>query len=881
MRVPPPTRQLPPNPDDGTSEVVSDWSTSESIHGDEGDGDGVFSAPYTSSQPRHSAYPAQQPAGPRHPYSSHFSQSQPAQLHPNLASFAEHRYSSAPSYTSTGTPDASSLHTFEPSTSSTSLTSVATPSASPSPSHRNGSPDIPSESPKTPGESPGMKSEEAPAMGVSPAVTKLMHPPRPSYRAWTSSKDLSQTPTKTPPTRAERDQTEVLQVNQAQINDAPATPGSAYSSVIPHSATMSVSPLGAQGSGTTGGTHGLGVRRVSGKQVTESPGTSPVPSNRLSRTSSPGTTQTPARGTLPIGNSSNNKPPVGVVERLQQRSRSNSETKRGPANSPAKATIFDDAFTERNVRLHRKNTTDSVAFPQTPQEFSPLLTPSFENLGKAMPQASIVSVPNHSMMPEAPIIDPAPPPKKRSRPPLPTGPREPSGRAGGAPGATTSNTGVVSPAQRHGSPSSSSSSSSVSMNTNATASVAPVTVMGRTSLTTYSGSDQGLPPTPKFRTRNVRWRGLTMDAAKWTFTSKQLQDIVGRAIRQSAEASSIRLLTLEVFDREIPEEIKRLELLRDNIKLKYRAYVQQRHVLFRSMTLNSKGIDLRKLSQEVLEISIACDQLTEDLFHVMDWLQQLNTLRTVHSASALAMALRKLNSSFLKGSENLEEMSKQMTQLEAERDEAWAMAERVEQDLIDLQAKVANLTGTSTPGTASNRSSRVSAARKTSIRASQASLRFSRGARSSRSSTSSQQPSALLGLPPVPPVPRIAYASDSQKLLLNTDLPSASVGSPSLSMSSALPNSPTSEARALAEAQNELYNMLGISRADLRRKLSGRHRPTSELSPSSVPGSPLPSSTVPLHLPSEVARPSRRRRNASFSGHPRPADSMYADILED
>ncbi|KAF8489844.1 hypothetical protein JB92DRAFT_1355752 [Gautieria morchelliformis] len=404
----------------------------------------------------------------------------------------------------------------------------------------------------------------------------------------------------------------------------------------------------------------------------------------------------------------------------------------------------------------------------------------------------------------------------------------------------------------------------------------------------WAGKGMHAPPSPKFQTRPVRWRGLTMDAAKWTLTSGQLQDIVGRAIRQSAEASSIRLLTLEVLDKEIPEEIRRLETLRDEIKSKYRGTVRRRRVLFRSLYAERDDAQTQiRPSQELIDVSIACDQLTEELFRVMDELQQLNKLRDVHSASALAMALRKLNSSFLKQTTDMQELSKQMTQLEAEREDAWATAERVEQDLIKLQSKMEALNGVATPGSTSNRSSRVSAARKTSIRASKASLRISRGARSSHSSISSQRLSSfgsLAPMPPVPPVPRIAYTPSSQSLWLNTDIP-VSAGSPySMSISSALANSPTAESRALAEAQNDLYNMLGISRADLRRTRSGKTRPVSELlSPNSVPGSPFPlHSSGPLtRTSSEIAVPSSgRRRNASFSAYPRPADSMYGEIAE-
>ena len=67
-----------------------------------------------------------------------------------------------------------------------------------------------------------------------------------------------------------------------------------------------------------------------------------------------------------------------------------------------------------------------------------------------------------------------------------------------------------------------------------------------------------------------------MEAAKWTFTSSQLQDIVSRAIRQSAEASSIRLLRLEILDNEIPEEKGRLEAQRTELLSRYKSWARRR-----------------------------------------------------------------------------------------------------------------------------------------------------------------------------------------------------------------------------------------------------------------------------------------------------------------
>ena len=903
-----PPRQLLPNPDDGgsggnavsegaggrekrsRSGSASGGSITRDVNGVNVNGGKKTPSPSRSS-PGYSGYPVQQisqvPQSPQPSQSSHISKpllSTPLsteQQHPNIPSKpipeTQRRDSSAPSiasggasFSESGTPDASSSQTFDPSTSVTSLGSAPLSGASPgvrneSPGIRNGSPGMLSAGP---GIAPSIRS-------ASPAGGKFIHPPRPLYSPWMnkSSGDVSQTRTQTPPAGSDTgvgQQMGEVRVSQAQVHHFPTTPNSVTSS----SSALSAGTVGMQGPGTAGGSHGPGVRRISVNQVLESPGTSPSPVNRISRASIAGATQSLGRGTLPIGTSNNNKTPATVVEKLQQRARANNESKRESSSSPLDA-LFDEAFVERGAgaRLHRNNTVDSVAFPQTPHEFSPLLSPSFEISGLPVHPSSILSMPNHRMMPKPPLIDPPPPPKRRTRPPLPTGPRKPPARPGKGKlsGFGASRTGIMSPGLMHEHSSSSSASSLFMSNMDA----------GGVE-TLSNGSCNGTPSKPQFRARPVRWRGLTMDAAKWTFTSEQLQDIVGRAICQSAEASSIRLLTLDVLDNEIPAEMKRLELLRDEIESKYRRIVQRRRVIFRTLTLHVEGSDAQtNLLQELLEVSITCDQLTEELFHVMDELQQLNTLRDVHSASALAMALRKLNSAFVKESADLKEMRNHMRQLEAERDEGWAVAERTENELHELQTKIAN--GESAPSLSSNRSSRVSAARKASIRASKASLRFSRGARSSHSSTSSQQYSAHVsfGLPPVPPVPRIAYTSDSQKLALNTDLPSASSSSPYTVMSSTFPNSPTAESRALVEAQNELYKMLGITGGDLRRQLSGRHRPVSEIvSPCSLPGSPLPSSAAPLSS-LELVLPLGRPRNASFSGRSRPANSAFPGIVED
>lgn len=278
---------------------------------------------------------------------------------------------------------------------------------------------------------------------------------------------------------------------------------------------------------------------------------------------------------------------------------------------------------------------------------------------------------------------------------------------------------------------------------------------------------------PEFLTTRVKWRGYTIEAAKWTFTSEQLQSIVSRAIRQSAEASSIRLLPLDVLDGELPKEYERLEALSTEIRTQYKIQVRKRRMLQHSLGIYAEGsaksdsATVMRLLEELAEVSTICDQLSEELFSTTDQLAQLSKLSDRHSASALAMALRKLNTSFLKQTAEMAALREEVATLNAERDEAWKQAEEIAQDLDDLndQMDVSGAVSPSSLKSSSRRSSRVSIARKNSVRASKAGLRSSSSQRRSvRSSSGSASLRVNMSagarstfssddVPPVPPIP--------------------------------------------------------------------------------------------------------------------------------
>ncbi|KAF9224973.1 hypothetical protein BS17DRAFT_779368 [Gyrodon lividus] len=394
----------------------------------------------------------------------------------------------------------------------------------------------------------------------------------------------------------------------------------------------------------------------------------------------------------------------------------------------------------------------------------------------------------------------------RARPPLPIGPRKPSGPA--------QPLGAFVPGIRERNNSASSVGSS---NHGA----------GSGSSPWYKLHRAASQPLPKFQTPPPKWRGLTMEAAQWTFTSPQLQAIVSRAIKNSAEGSSIRILRLETLDGEIAEETHRLEMQRTDVKTQYKALVRKRWTLMGALAGHIEGAEMNdtvaaiRTMGELAEVSLTLDQLADELHSIVEQLAQLKNLRDVHHGSALAMALRKVNSTFLRQMAEKGKLHEQIEVLEAERNEAWKHAEDVAQDYDNLNDRMMESAGDAQPNDddarstmSSRRSVRVSAVRRSSVRQSKAGLRTLSRHRSRRSSVSSVGNRASMtfptaeDIPPVPPLP------------LNQPGGLSATVSPGMSLHS----SGTSAARALAQAQQELYEMLGLNVQDTPSEASSRPR---------------------------------------------------------
>ena len=352
--------------------------------------------------------------------------------------------------------------------------------------------------------------------------------------------------------------------------------------------------------------------------------------------------------------------------------------------------------------------------------------------------------------------------RTRTRPPLPAGPRRPSQTSGFSPFAMT----FAGNRERSGS----------------------VTSIGSNSA--FSGGRRPQPTqrpaapvfSPKFQAPPPKYRGLTMEHAKWTFTSAELQGIVSKAIKQSAEASSIRLLREETLDNEIPKEMRRLEIHRTEVKNQYKILTRRRASLLESLTVYLSGKDqddanfALSLVEELKDIDSTLDKLAEELHATDQQMAQLDSLCQVHSSSALSMALRKLNSSFLKQVAETQVLQSKIETLTAERDEAWKQAETVANDFDHLNDQPTS--------PSSKRSSRVSAVRKSSIRVSKAGLRSSSQRLSQRSSISSvgwlssapstsRSPMYRQSIPPVPPIPHRRPSGILTDIPLNSPMVSA------------------------------------------------------------------------------------------------------------
>ncbi|KAF7982790.1 hypothetical protein HWV62_25701 [Athelia sp. TMB] len=361
----------------------------------------------------------------------------------------------------------------------------------------------------------------------------------------------------------------------------------------------------------------------------------------------------------------------------------------------------------------------------------------------------------------------------RNRPPLPIGPRKPALTQPLTPGTTSS----LPDRNRSG-------SMSTTRNRNGSASSSGGTPKNGGNVAGSSNWRKTLAkaPSPKFSTPVPKHRGYTMEAATWTFTSQQLQAVVSRAIKQTAETSSVRLLPLEALDNDIPADLHHLEMQKMDVKMRYKAATRTRWALLSALAVQIETVvdpdSALAMVEELTEVSATLDKLADELHCVTQQIAQLTSLTEVHSASALAVALRKLNTSFLRQMAENAKLRQDIIALEDERDEAWKEAEEVAHEYDDLFDRYGGddqtLETAKTPINSSRRSSHVLAVRKSSILASKSGLRHSlrRSHRSSTGSNGRRASGSMHSVSAVPPVPRKPYGNNLSASIV--DFPSRS-----------------------------------------------------------------------------------------------------------
>ncbi|KAF8166660.1 hypothetical protein K438DRAFT_1857122 [Mycena galopus ATCC 62051] len=200
------------------------------------------------------------------------------------------------------------------------------------------------------------------------------------------------------------------------------------------------------------------------------------------------------------------------------------------------------------------------------------------------------------------------------------------------------------------------------------------------------------PPQLKFESTPVKWKGLPLEAALWTFNSKELQGLVSSAIRGSSRESFIRVLSVENLEQNLPAELERLNMLKAMTQSKYRFTVHRRTMLLQALHSFSGYNDkegaalVAKLTSQLSQTTAECDQLLEDLLQIADQVGQINHLVDQHWSSALAIALRKLNSSYGRRTTELIAARTKITTIEAELNDAWQQAEKLAREMDDMDA---------------------------------------------------------------------------------------------------------------------------------------------------------------------------------------------------
>ncbi|KAH9832660.1 uncharacterized protein C8Q71DRAFT_861041 [Rhodofomes roseus] len=131
--------------------------------------------------------------------------------------------------------------------------------------------------------------------------------------------------------------------------------------------------------------------------------------------------------------------------------------------------------------------------------------------------------------------------------------------------------------------------------------------------------------------------------------------------------------------------------LKATTQAQYRFNMQRRLMLLQSLNALSFSPGdplsqeaLSNLTAQLAALTAACDRLMEALLTVAEQRAQIQRLQDVHVASALAISLRKLNGSYGRRATEVTEARAKITELQAELEEAWGVAQELAHEMDDL-----------------------------------------------------------------------------------------------------------------------------------------------------------------------------------------------------
>jgi chaperonin cofactor prefoldin len=204
------------------------------------------------------------------------------------------------------------------------------------------------------------------------------------------------------------------------------------------------------------------------------------------------------------------------------------------------------------------------------------------------------------------------------------------------------------------------------------------------------------PPAVSFESAPIPWKGLPYEAAQWTFTSSELQEIVSRAIRLSAKESFIRLLSLQALDTDVVKEAERLEEERSAAQTKWRFETNRRTMLMQALNASAsilassgdgdKDNVLGSLISQAAASIASCDSIFASVLQMSDQQSQISIVQHRHWASALGIALRKLNKAVERQGEEMKHALMRIQTLEDELEEAWREAEGMAAEIDEMES---------------------------------------------------------------------------------------------------------------------------------------------------------------------------------------------------